>query len=129
MTKIVGSTKIGSKISLSLSRDGKIIKVKMVLHEKEEYVRMQGDLDNMFRSYGIEVDENAETGDVVVAYVAPDKSYTDLEQGDIISGINGERISGIDDFIGNFRNSDGEIKTLDVTRHSEIYEVRFDENE
>lgn len=129
LTKIVGSTKIGSKISVSFSRDGKIIKVKMVLREKEEYVRMQGDLDNMFRSYGIEIDENAETGDVVVAYVAPGKSYTDLEQGDVISGINGEKISGIDDFIGNYRESEGEIKTLDITRHSGIYEVRFDENE
>ncbi len=129
LTKIVGSTKIGSKICLSLSRDGKIIKVKMVLREKEEYVRMQGDLDRMFRSYGIEIDENAETGDVVVAYVAPGISYTDLEQGDVISGINGERISGIDDFIGSYRDSDGEIKTLDVTKHSGIYEVRFDKND
>ena len=90
---------------------------------------MQIDLDNMFRVYGIELDENAETGDVVVAYVAPGKSYSDLEQGDVISGINGERISGIDELIGNYRNSDGEIRTLDVTRNSGIYEVRFDGNE
>ncbi len=129
LTKIVGSTRIGSKISLSLSRDGKIIRIKMVLREKEEYVRMQGDLDSMFSLYGIEIDENAETGDVVVGYVAPGKSYTDLEQGDVISGINGEKISGIDDFIGSYRESGGEIKTLDVTRHSGIYEVRFYENE
>ncbi len=129
LTRIVGSTKIGSKINISFSRDGKIIEVRMVLREKEEYVRMQIDLDNMFRVYGIELDENAETGDVVVAYVAPGKSYSDLEQGDVISGINGERISGIDELIGNYRNSDGEIRTLDVTRNSGIYEVRFDGNE
>ena len=129
LTKTVGSRKIGSKINLSLARDGKIITVRMVLREKEEYVRMQGDLDEMFRSYGIEFDEDAESGRVVVTYIVPGKTYPDIEQGDIISGINGERIRTIDDFIESYRDSKQEIKTLDVTRHSGIYEVRFDGDE
>ena len=129
LTKTVGSRKIGSKINLSLARDGKIITVRMVLREKEEYVRMQGDLDEMFRSYGIEFDEDAESGRVVVTYIVPGKTYPDIEQGDSISGINGERIRTIDDFIESYRDSKQEIKTLDVTRHSGIYEVRFDGDE
>ena len=129
LTKIVGSRKIGSRIILLLSRNGKIINVKMVLREKEYYTAMQDELDIMFRSYGIEFDEDAETRNVVVTYVAPGSPYMDIVQGDIITGVNGERVSTIDDLVENYKEANREIKTLDVTRGSGIYEVRFDGDE
>lgn len=129
LAKIVGNKKIGSKIVLSLSRNGKIINVKMILREKEDYTALQDELDTLFRSYGIELDEDAETRNVVVTYVAPGSSYMDISQGDIITGVNGEKINTIDDLVENYKESNREIKTLDVTRSSAIYEVRFDGDE
>ncbi len=129
LTRIVGNKKIGSSITLTVSRNGKIVEVKMVLREKEEYARIQNELDTMFRSYGIEFDEDAETQNVIVTYVAPGSPYLDIEQGDVISGINGERVNSIDEFIENYKESDREIKSLDVSRSSGIYEVRFDGDE
>ena len=90
---------------------------------------MQDELDTLFRSYGIELDEDAETRSVVVTYVAPGSPYIDIVQGDIITGVNGERVDTIDDLVENYKEANREIKTLDVTRGSGIYEVRFDGDE
>jgi len=129
LTKTVGSKKIGSRITLSLARNGKLIRINFTLREREEYARIRNEFNDMFQAYGIEFDEDAETGSVVVTYISPGSSFNDIEEGDVISGINGERISTADDFIGCYMEANREIHTLDVTGPSGIYEVRFDGDE
>ena len=127
LTKIIGNKGVGSRIEILLSRNGKIIDVKFVLREKDEYVRLQGELEQLFQSYGVELDEDAITGNIVVTYLSPRSPYKEIEEGDIIVSVNKKKISSLESFIEKYRSSDRKINSIMVLRDSGTHEIYFED--
>ncbi len=127
LTKIVGKKRVGSRINILLSRNGKIINIKFVLREKDEYVRLQSELDQLFQTYGVEVDEDALTGNIVVTYLSPRSTHKNIEQGDIIVSVNDRKISSLEGFIEKYRISERKIRNIVVLRDSRTHEINFED--
>lgn len=126
LTRIIGSKTVGSRIEIMLSRNGKIIDIKFVLREKDEYVRIQDELEQFFQSYGVEIDEDAANGRIVVTYISPRSPYKDIEQGDIIISFNNRKIASLESFIERYRESGRKIDNISVLRDSGIHEIIFE---
>jgi serine protease Do len=127
LTKVIGNKAVGSKIEISLSRNGKIFNTKFVLREKDEYVRLQSELEQLFQSYGVEIDEDAITGNIVVTYVSPRSPYKDIAEGDIIISVNNKKITSLENFIEKYKSSDRKIHKLIVSRDSRNNEIYFED--
>ena len=127
LTKMIGNRGVGSRIEILLSRNGKIIDVKFVLREKDEYVRLQSELEQLFQIYGVEVDEDAVTGKIVVTYLSPRSPYKEIEEGDIIISVNNKKISSLENFIEKYRAFDRKILNITVLRDSGIHEIYFED--
>ncbi|PKL18368.1 MAG: hypothetical protein CVV49_06340 [Spirochaetae bacterium HGW-Spirochaetae-5] len=127
LTKIIGNKGVGSRIEIILSRNGKIIDINFVLREKEEYVRLQSELEQLFQYYGVEVDEDAVTGKIVVTYLSPRSPYKDIEEGDVIVSVNNKKISSLENFIEKYRSSDRKLHNITVVRDSGIHEIYFED--
>lgn len=127
LTKIVGNKKVGSRIDLLLSRNGKIVNVRFVLREKDEYVRLQSELEHIFQVYGVEVDEDALTGNIVVTYLSPGNPRKDIEQGDIIVSVNNRKISSLEGFVEKYKASDRKIHSIVVLKDSGTHEIFFED--
>jgi len=129
LLKLVGSMEIGSRLHVTVARNGKIHDIVLVLREKDEYERMRNDLYHLFQSYGIEVDEDSLSGRIVVSYISPRSPYTGMEQGDIIVSVNSRKTETIDEFLEQFRRSGRKIDTIEVMRDSGIYELNLKSTE
>jgi len=127
LTKIINNKGVGSRIELSLSRNGKIIDVKFVLREKDEYVRLQSELEQLFQSYGVEVDEDSITGNIVVTYISPRSPHKEIEEGDIIISVNNRKISSLETFIEKYKSSGRKIDTMIVLRDSGTHQINFED--
>ena len=127
LTKIIGNKGVGSRIEILLSRNGKIIDIKFVLREKDEYVRLQSELEQLFQYYGVEVDEDAVTGKIVVTYLSPRSPYKDIEEGDVIISVNNKKISSLENFIEKYRSSDRKLHNITVVRDSGVHEIYFED--
>ena len=77
---------------------------------------------------GIDVDENAETGNIIVSYISPNSLSYGLKKGDIIISINGLRIKSLEDFIMKFNRLKMKIKQMKIYRNSKIFKVQFYNN-
>jgi len=127
LTKIIGNKGVGSRIEIRLSRNGKITDVKFVLREKDEYVRIQSELEQFFQSYGVEVDEDSRTGNIVVTYISPRSPNKGIVEGDIIISVNNRKISSLENFIEKYRSSERKIQNIKVLRDSGTYEIHFED--
>lgn len=127
LTKIIGKKGVGSRIEILLSRNGKIIDIKFVLREKDEYVRIQSELEQLFQSYGVELDEDAITRNIVVTYLSPRSPYKEIEEGDIIVSVNNKKISSLENFIDKYRSSERKIHSIIVLRDSGTHEIYFED--
>lgn len=127
LTKVIGNKGVGSRIEILLSRNGKIIDIKFVLREKDEYVRLQSELEQLFQSYGVEVDEDAITGNIVVTYLSPRSPHKEIEEGDIIVSVNNKKISSLESFIEKYKSSERKIQSIKVIRDSGTYEIYFED--
>lgn len=127
LTKIIGKKGVGSRIEILLSRNGKIIDIKFVLREKDEYVRLQSELEQLFQYYGVEIDEDAVTGSIVVTYLSPRSPYKDIEEGDVITSVNNKKISSLENFIEKYRSSDRKLHNITVLRDSGMHEIYFED--
>lgn len=127
LTKVINSKGVGSRIEILLSRNGKIIDVKFVLREKDEYVRLQSELEQLFQSYGVEVDEDSVTGNIVVTYISPRSPQKEIEEGDIIISVNNRKISSLENFIEKYKSSGRKIDSIVVVRNSGTYQIHFED--
>lgn len=127
LTKIINNKGVGSRIEISVSRDGKIINVMLVLREKDEYVRLQSELEQFFQSYGVEIDEDSMTGNIVVTYISPRSPYKEIAEGDIILSINNKKISSLENFIEKYKLSERRIDRMIVLRDSGTHEIYFED--
>jgi len=127
LTKKISNKGVGSRIEILLSRNGKIIDIKFVLREKDEYVRLQSELEQLFQSYGVEVDEDAITGNIVVTYISPRSPYKEIEEGDIIISVNDKKIASLENFIEKYKLSQRKIHNIKVLRESGTHEIYFED--
>jgi len=98
-----------------------------MLREKEEYVRIQNELELLFQSYGVEIDEDALTGNIVVTYISPRSPHKEIKEGDIIIALNNKKVHSLDKFIEKYKSSDRKIHKLIVLRDSRINEIYFED--
>ncbi len=124
LVKTVGNKPVGSKIKLIISRNGKISEIPLILREKSEYVRIQNELSTLFRLYGLELDEDAKSGRIVVSYISPGSRNRELLRGDILLSINRNKISSMEDFIQKFITYGRNISNVEILRDSVIYEIK-----
>ena len=124
LVKIVGNKQVGSRVKIAVSRGGKLYDVNIILREKDEYTRIQKELALFFRIYGIEIDEDAISGTVVISYISPNYSLNrDLVRGDNIISLNGYRVSSLEDFIDKFKESGRRTNVMEISRDSVIYRI------
>lgn len=125
LVKIVGNKEVGSRVRIVVSRSGKLRDVNIILREKEEHARIQKELALFFRLYGIELDEDALSGSIVVSYISPIQPGSDLLRGDNIISINGRKIGSLEDFIDKFRESGRRMQVLDISRNTVTHRIYF----
>ncbi|MCL1865236.1 MAG: trypsin-like peptidase domain-containing protein [Spirochaetes bacterium] len=128
LIKVVGSKSVGSKIIIQVSRNGKIIDFKLILREKDEYVKIQGELEQLFQSYGLEIDEDASNRHIVVTSISPRGPYKEIMEGDVIVAINNNRISSLENFIEKYRLAERIINNITVLRDKKTYDIYFEDS-
>ncbi len=127
LVNFISNKPIGSELNIDVSRDGKIHKYSLILREKDVYKKIQSALENIFLTYGIELDINSITGDVVISYLSPmGIAYqSGLKKGDIILSINGALVSSLEDFIKIFNKHKNIISKLKIFRNPNQYNIEF----
>ncbi|OHD68502.1 MAG: hypothetical protein A2W19_14550 [Spirochaetes bacterium RBG_16_49_21] len=128
LIKSVGNKPVGSKIEISVSREGRFENVRLVLRERMVYKKIRMSMNKLFSLYGIEIDENAETGDVVISYLSPKSIAYNLKKGDVIMSINDTGLSSLDSFVRAFSKHKYRITKMRVNRDSRVLDINVAEN-
>lgn len=125
LVKYVGSRTVGSRILLTISRNGKLYDFTFSLRERRRFNKIQKGLANLFRKYGIEIDENADKDIIAVSYVSPRSITYGLKSGDIVISLNGIKTGTVDDFVNVFSRSGMEIEKLTIQRNNRFFVLDF----
>ena len=130
LIKSVGNKPVGSKLQITVSRNGELYKYCLILREKQIHKNIQRGLKRLFSLYGIEVGENARTGNVVISYLSPmGIAYQNgLKRGDVVISLNGKNISTLDRFVKVFIKHRYSISKLEVYRDSKLFTIEFFDN-
>ena len=123
----ISNKPIGSELNIDVSRDGKIFKFSLILREKDVHKKLQNVLENIYLTYGIELDINSKTGDVVISYLSPmGMAYQNgIKKGDIIISINRVNVSSLEDFVKIFNRHKKVISRLEIFRSPNQYDIEF----
>ncbi len=124
--KAVGNKAIGSSIKITVLRNDEEKDFILLLREKQDYFKIQERIENLFSEYGIDVDENSDSGGPVVTYASPERLSSGIRKGDMIISVNGEKTGNLEVFLSVISRK--KIKFLEILRDSAIYEISFDEN-
>jgi serine protease Do len=127
LMKAVGNKPVGTRIDIAVSRDGRLARVRLTLRERTVYKKLRKEMGTLFMRYGIEIDENSETGDVVISYVSPNSVIYNLKKGDVIASVNGKDVTSLDSFVRMFERQGRRITRMAVSRDSRLIEINFPE--
>ncbi len=118
---------IGSEIDISISRSGKIYEYAVILREKKVYKNIRRALETVYLKYGIELDKNSATSDVVISYLSPMSNgyQSGLEKGDTILSINGISVPTLEEFINVCYRYEYNIRILKIYRNSDFFTVKL----
>ncbi len=125
LIRSVGNKPVGTTIDISLSRDGRLKKVRLMLRERKVYKKIRAATNRLFMLYGIEIDENSQTGGVVISDVSPKSILYNLKKGDVILSMDGKRISTLDSFMRIFIKSGSRISRITVNRDSRVFDIQL----
>jgi len=127
LVKSIGNKHVNSQLKILISRDGELHEFQLTLIEKQVYQKIQKGLDRLFTLYGIEVDENVRTGDIVISYLSPmGIAYQNgLQKGDLIKSLNGKNIYTLKNFIKLFFKFKSNISIIEIYRNSTLYTIKF----
>jgi serine protease Do len=125
--KIVATMSTGSRLRITVSRGGHLTEFSLVLREKGVHRRIQKGLRSISSTYGIELDENARTGEVVITYLSPmGEGYRrGLMRGDVIVSVNGSSIKSLEEFINICNKSGSKISRVDIFRDKDHISIEF----
>lgn len=127
LIKSVGNKPVGTKIQLSVSRDGRLMNCSLMLRERKVYKKIRTVMNRLFNLYGIEIDENSASDEVVISSVSPRSIVYNLKKGDVIISLNNKPVSGLDSFVRVFDRHGKRINTMRVNRESKIFDINFSE--
>jgi serine protease Do len=107
LINLVNNKPIGSDLNIIVSRDAKVFKYKVILREKDTYKNIQKALENIYSAYGIDLDKNSATSDIVISYLSPMSiAYqSGLKKGDIILSVNGSPVSGLEELVKEYNKT------------------------
>ncbi len=127
LVNTVGNKPLGSRIKITVSREGYLYHYQLVLREKEEYQKYGEETRRLLSRYGFELSENSATGEIVVSYLSPmGPAYQyGLQKGDIIESINGEAVSTIKNFMDVYYKDRFQILKMEIARGSRLYTIGF----
>jgi serine protease Do len=125
LVKYVGNRKVGSRILVTASRNGKLYDFRFSLRERHKFKKIQKGLANLFRQYGIEIDENADRDIIAVSYVSPRSIVYGLRSGDIVISLNGIKTGTVDDFVNVYSHSGMDIEKLTIQRNNRLFIIDF----
>lgn len=130
LVSTVSNKPVGSQLRITASRDGQLRDFTLLLREKQFYRTMQRQISSLFARYGIELDENAQTGEVIISYLSPIRKgfQYGLKRGDIVAALNGNRIGSLDDFIRTYDRADSNISDIDISRNGNHITIEFFDN-
>ncbi len=127
LIRSVGNKPVGRAIDMAISRDGRIEHVSLVLRERMVYKKIRSGMNRLFMLYGIEIDENSQTGSVIISDVSPKSILYNLKKGDIIISMDGKKVSSLDSFIRIFDQSGSRISNMTVNRDSRVFDIQLPE--
>ncbi len=125
LIRSVGNKQVGTAIDISISRDGHLEHARLVLRERTVYKKIRNGMNRLFMLYGIEIDENSQTGSVVISDVSPKSIVYNLKKGDIILSVDGKEVSSLDSFIRIFDRSGSRIRSITVNRDSRVFDIQL----
>ncbi len=125
LIRSVGNKPVGTTIEISLSRNGRLEEVSLMLRERTVYKRIRTAMNRLFMLYGIEIDENSQTGGVVISDVSPKSILYNLKKGDVILSMDGKKISSLDSFMRIFDKSGARIGRITVNRDSRVFDIQL----
>jgi len=132
LMRLVKNKPVGSQVTLTVSREGKLRDYTIVLREKEIYKKLSRATAKLLDSYGIELEEDATTGGLVISYLSSMKLNThgnQLKEGDILLTVNGAKLKGLDEFARIYAKWDYSISKATILRNGRIYVIDFDGGE
>lgn len=127
LIRSVGNKPVGTSINIVLAREGHVRHVSLVLRERMVYKKIRNGMNRLFMRYGIEIDENSQTGGVVISDVSPKSIVYNLQKGDIILSVDGRKVHSLDSFIRIFDQGGSRIGTMTVNRDSRVFDIQLNE--
>lgn len=127
LVKLVNNTPVGSTLKITVAREGHLLDISMKLREKTIYKKIRNQIDHLYRRYGIELDENALTGETFVSYISPLREgyHNGLKKGDIVLSLNGKKIDSMERFLKVYEKSGNIISKIDLLRGTTRFSVEF----
>ncbi len=125
LIRSVGNKPVGTTIDITLSRNGRMEEVNLMLMERTVYKKIRTAMNRLFMLYGIEIDENSQTGGVVISDVSPKSILYNLKKGDVLLSMDGKRISSLDSFMRIFDKGGSRIGRITVNRDSRVFEIQL----
>lgn len=128
LMSIVKSKQIGEKLQLSVLRSGHNKTFKIFLKEKKQFQNISKAIKKFYNIYGIELDINASSDDLIVSSVSPLKLFihqNSLKSGDIVTAINGIYFNNTEKFTQVLKKFKYNINSIEIVRDSRIYVIDF----
>ncbi len=127
LVSFVGNCTVGTRLKVTVARDGRLSEYQLLMREKTEPAALPQDGRSLFTQYGIEIDEDAGAGCVVISYLSPmGTGYQyGLNRGDIVTSLNGEHVRSLQEFQEVFRKSKSRISRLEILRDARTYTFGF----
>jgi serine protease Do len=127
LIRSVGNKPVGSSIDISVSREGRLENVRLVLRERTVYKKIRKGMERLFELYGIEIDDNSQTGGVVISYISPKSMLYNLKKGDMILTVDGKEISSIDSLLRIFDRHGYRLNRITVNRESRVLDIKMND--
>ena len=121
----LGGKEVRSNISTKIDRNNEILNYNLTLREKKQYHIIRKVLQKLMTIYGIEIDENSITGEIIVSHLSPQSMSYGIKKGDVLFSYNGEKVSSLNQFIKFFNKNRNKISNIIVIRDSEFYKIDF----
>jgi serine protease Do len=119
LLKTVKNKEIGKRLTLTVKRNQNIKSFSFTMREKFNYLQVNNVLNSLYQFYGIRLDLNAETDNIIISDLSPWKMHTHsnrLKQGDIVIELNNRQISSVDEFATIFKQEKYTLHSLKIIR-------------
>ncbi len=123
LLSMIGNRPVGSRITLEVSRDGRLISHNLILREKKDYRQIKSTLARLITIYGIDIDEDTRNNRPVISYVSPRSIHLGLRQGDILLRCNGKPVPDLESLAQIFRRNGNRLFSIKVLRNNRVLEI------